>query len=128
MGLALIISLGLCFLVMAGVAVINIGERKIHSRLTPAQERAFEVDPGPEPLITDDNVQDVINHTIETGVEHPFLTARKAHHLGDVQVTARKNADFDWPEKMPCDCGGTLHLQSIDDGYVCDNELCVTNS
>ena len=41
-------------------------------KLTPADERKFEFE------ITKENVQDVLNFTIEEGIDHPLLAQRKA--------------------------------------------------
>jgi hypothetical protein len=51
------------------VNVFAVGE-KISRKMTLAEEAQYE--------ITDHNVQDVINQTIETGLDHPALAARKA--------------------------------------------------
>jgi hypothetical protein len=29
-----------------------------------------------------------------------------------------------WPDRMHCDCGGTLSLVSVDEGYTCSNPDC----
>jgi hypothetical protein len=41
-----------------------------HRKLTPAEERAFEIDPEDWPAI--------VNYGIEEGVDHPSMAARKA--------------------------------------------------
>lgn len=54
--------------------------RAIQRKLTPAEEAKFELHPTVSPYtmeITDENVRDVINITIEDGLDHPALAARK---------------------------------------------------
>jgi hypothetical protein len=77
----LIFAALVCGLLLVAVAMmIAIDRGKKLVKMTPAEEARFEIHPTllPEPAgITADNVQDVINDTIETGVEHPLLRARK---------------------------------------------------
>lgn len=30
-----------------------------------------------------------------------------------------------WPDRMPCECGGTLSLITIEHGYSCSNPGCI---
>lgn len=74
-----------CLLLFVAVLVtVSIEKGKgVVRRMTPAEEVRFEIHPTlyPEPVaITAGNVQDVINDSIETGIEHPLLRARKGGH------------------------------------------------
>lgn len=54
------------------------------------------------------------------------FTFHKGEDMPDLVIRAQKNEDAEqWPEAMPCDCGGTQSLVSIEDGYVCDNADCI---
>lgn len=67
------------------------GYEKREQRMSPEEERQFYT---PEELsrdypslssaeITSDNVQEVINYRLETGLEHPLIQARKADSFAE---------------------------------------------
>ena len=73
------IALVLVVFVLLAVALVF---PKVHPEhmMTPAEEARYELHPTllPQPLvITSENVRDVINDSIETGIEHPALKLRK---------------------------------------------------
>jgi len=74
--------------VLAGMSLVGVlvavsiaaNPEKVEKVLSPSEEARFELHPtiGPETTkITTENVNDVVNDSIETGVPHPALVARR---------------------------------------------------
>lgn len=77
-------------LVLALMAIATYAKHEEVRTLSPAEEEQYETGRfrtnyaslEGATAITADNVQAVVDDTIETGVEHPLLTARKNESLG----------------------------------------------
>lgn len=69
-----------------------------HMQMSPEEESRYELHPTLTPAtkeITAENVMDVINDSIESGVEHPALQLRKAQGNDTFQVVNQRRRKMD---------------------------------
>jgi len=80
-GISILIGVGVIMVALLLALAVIAGYEKHEQRvMSPEEEARYEIHPTlyPAPVaLTAGNVQDVIHDSIETGVEHPLLTARK---------------------------------------------------
>jgi len=71
----------LCVFILLAVKLIFPKVHPEHMTMTVAEEARYEIHPTLRPcptIITAENVQDIINDSIETGIMHPALALRKS--------------------------------------------------
>ena len=121
--------LGFMIIGLTMFAVVHQGN-KVVTRLSPAEEAAFEID-FDRPLITAENVAEIVNSTIELGVDHPLLAATKRRSImsraHDYASTPRLVPQaVSMPAQIECDsCSCPMDLVSIEEGYSCQNPDCL---